>query len=156
MLTLLATALIVEVGRKTCGVLSMDNSVSKFLAFFLQSAKTHILFMKSSTPRLLHDTSLKGVVVDLHRSAHSLKGECLAMGYATTGELAHMLELVFYEVKQGTRIVSDALLTEVSACIEKLESSLHSIESEGHEENLTEYIKNFQAVTGVAVPKQNL
>lgn len=139
-------------GPNVFGFYSMDNSVNKFLEFFIQSAKTHVMYLKTSIPNLSQDSRPTGIVVDLHRSAHSLKGECLAMGYQTTGELAHLLEIVFHDIKMGTRQVTEELILELTSCIVPLESSLKIIEESGQEQNLSSFSHEFQTRLSIVVP----
>lgn len=134
----------------------MDNIPNKFLAFFVQSAKTHIMYMKASLPKLIEDTSPKGIVADLHRSAHSLKGECLAMNYQSTGELAHIMELVLYTVKQGTRTVTQELISQLQSSTAELEKSLSSIESTGRELNVSQATSALSQSTQITVESKQV
>lgn len=128
----------------------MDNTSNDFLALFLETARDHVSKMqKLLFSQGIQDSNLE----ELHRHAHSLKGEFAAMGYQHSARLSHLLEVIFANARQGTTTISPAYASLVEKSLEQLSGSLQSIETSKAELDLEAWTVELSRGTGVSLPE---
>lgn len=125
----------------------VNINLSDYKTLYLSTARDYILQMKSSLQTLENasgDTAAKEI---LHRSAHSLKSQSLVMGYKTTGELSHQIEVYGRLIKDGTKDVLSHHLKAITKSVEMLDNSLQTIDISGIEIDLTEATEELVEIT---------
>lgn len=128
-----------------------NNSVNNFLNLFLTTAGEHLKRMQQIL--FSQEVSKPEVVEELHRHAHSLKGEFVAMNFLTSGELAHLLELIFAGVKTGSITLSPGYASLLQESLEQLQASLKNIATQRTELDLSEWTLRLMKETGVNLPE---
>lgn len=68
---------------------------------------------------------------EIFRSAHSLKGMSASMGFMHMEEICHALEDVFSQIRSGNLHVSQALMDDLLAGVDDIESMIDDIEAGG-------------------------
>lgn len=129
----------------------MDNNTSNdFFNLFLTTANEHLKKMQQLL--FSQDLGNPAVVEELHRHAHSLKGECAAMGFSQTSELSHLLELIFSEMKTGAVVMSPSYSAVLQNALTQLQNSLAQIASTKTEMSVAEFTQKMSQETGVKLP----
>jgi two-component system, chemotaxis family, sensor kinase CheA len=109
----------------------MDTS--EYMPMFLAEAQEHLQELNIAVVALEDDPANQETVDGIFRIAHSLKGMSATMGFAAIAELTHVMEDVFELLRQRTGGLSGEAITTVLACLDALQESVESIESDGKE-----------------------
>ena len=132
----------------------MDD-LSQYRELYIQTSKEYIQKLNDSLLKLETDTTDKGAIEEIFRSAHSLKSQSATMGYLNTGYLCHVIEDVFFEIKNNRLVLSPELADHVFKALDGLTSSLQRIERENQEIDLSssaEVLKDFSGVAPSGKP----
>ncbi|HSX33782.1 MAG TPA: ATP-binding protein [Candidatus Saccharimonadales bacterium] len=126
----------------------MDD-LSQYLDLYVQTSKEYIQGLNAALLVLEKSPADKTAIEDVFRNAHSLKSQSAAMGYQTTGFLCHVVEDVFYEIKQGRMRLTPELADKLFGAFDALGQSIAQIEKDRHEADLSEVAQNIKALAGV-------
>jgi two-component system, chemotaxis family, sensor kinase CheA len=126
----------------------MDD-LSQYLDLYVQTSKEYIQSLNASLLVLEKNSSDKTAIEDVFRNAHSLKSQSAAMDFTTTGYLCHVVEDVFYEIKQGRMALTPDLADQLFAAFDGLSTSIAHIGADGHETDLSELAENLKKLSGV-------
>jgi two-component system chemotaxis sensor kinase CheA len=126
----------------------MDD-LSQYLDLYVQTAKEYIQSLNASLLVLEKNPQDKTAIEDIFRNAHSLKSQSAAMDFTSTGYLCHVVEDVFYEIKQGRKAVTPELADELFAAFDGLGVSVSRIETESHEADLSQLAEKIKSLSGV-------
>jgi len=110
-----------------------SSSMAQYQDLFVQTAKE---YLSTLNKELLHLEKAPGdneAIEAIFRAMHSLKGQSAAMEYEQTGYLCHVIEDVFYQIKEGHRAIDPALADLLFEALDSLSSSVAHIESDGTE-----------------------
>lgn len=132
------------------------NDLSQYQDLYIQTGKEYIQNLNASLLKLEKDNTDKPAIEEVFRSAHSLKSQSAAMGYQSTGYLCHVIEDVFYEIKNGRLLLSPELADYLFKALDGLDGSLRRIEKENKEAdlaNLANALKQFTGVSSAGVDK---
>lgn len=127
----------------------MDQNVFEYKDLYLETAREYIqslnknLLILEKSPKDIDATS------EIFRSAHSLKSQSGALGFSNTGFLCHVIEDVFYEIKQGKKDLNSNLADLLFKAFDSLESSINSIEKDSKEIDVLEVANSLKEATGV-------
>lgn len=80
---------------------------------YLQSLNEHLLILEK-------DTESPGIIDEIFRSAHTLKGMAATMGYTTMTELTHNMENVLDLFKSGKLKITSSVVSVIFKCLDKL------------------------------------
>jgi len=126
----------------------MDD-LSQYLDLYVQTSKEYIQSLNASLLVLEKNSSDKTAIEDIFRNAHSLKSQSAAMDFTSTGYLCHVVEDVFYEIKQGRMALTPELADQLFTAFDGLGGSIARIETDGHEADLTELAEKIKQLSGV-------
>jgi len=126
-----------------------ENTKNEFITLFLQTSQGNVSSMKALIAKKQSDKPDPDILSVLYRLAHSLKGECSAMGFVTTAKNSHLLEVVFKKIINNELLFTPELVVDISESINQLEYSLNHIASSGSEIDLTNHISQFEQRTGI-------
>lgn len=119
---------------------------SSFKQLFNTSSSENLQQLKTAMSGLSQNPTDSKALELAHRMAHSLKGECLAMQYMSTGTLCRIIEHIFFKIQGKTLVLSDELLNLLQKAADSIEKSLKRIEIENIEEDLTQAAEELKKV----------
>ncbi|GEM_PF-2895838 len=125
-----------------------SSNLSPYKQLFDHSALENLTQLKTGLSKLSQNHTDADALETTHRMAHSLKGECMAMGFESTGVLCRIIEHILAKVQSNTVEITDGLLSEIQQSVEAIERSLEKIKKENAEENLTEYQEKLITMIG--------
>jgi two-component system chemotaxis sensor kinase CheA len=126
----------------------MDD-LSQYQELYVQTSKEYIQALNASLLVLEKNSADKTAIEDTFRNAHSLKSQSAAMGYQGTGYLCHVIEDVFYEIKQGRMTLKPELADHLFDAFDALGDSIARIEKESQEADLTAITETIKQLSGV-------
>lgn len=138
--------------------------VSQYLEIFLDETKEHLQNLNTQIMELEADPENMGVINEIFRAAHSLKGMAGTMGYKRMQTLTHDMENVFSEVRNGAIKVQPEMIDVLFNCLDALEEYTNNIQEsadEGTNDNealikrLNAIIDGKKAVDTVSQEKNN-
>lgn len=105
-----------------------DNSIYRDLFFeetdeYLQTLNECLLDLEKNP----EDT---GVLDEMFRSAHTLKGMAATMGYQTMTDLTHRMESVMELYRDGKRIIDSETVSLIFTCLDKLSEIVEDLRAE--------------------------
>src|ERR1700704_2787225 len=102
------------------------NDLSSYKDEFLQSAEKNLQQIMSSLTSLNMSSSNQEAVNTIYIAAHSLKGECFAMGYLSTSTACERIEKLFLQLKDLKQPVSQSLIQSITLSLSSVHASLDS------------------------------
>jgi len=127
-----------------------SDEVAQYKDLFVTTAKKYLETLNTQLLVLEKEPDNKDAVTEIFRAAHSLKGQSAAMGFNETGYLCHVVEDVFYEIKENGKKVDAALADLLFASLDALTASVQKIESEGAEQGNKELVEELKKIAGVS------
>lgn len=89
----------------------------------------------------------KDLVEELHRSAHSLKGQALAMGFNQIGMTGKSLEMLFLKVTESEIRIDENFSETVREALNELQNAINHISSGNAEKNLEDVIQKIETIS---------
>ncbi len=122
--------------------------VSQYLEIFIDETREHLQNLSEQLLILEKEPENSDTINEIFRAAHSLKGMAGTMGYKVMQELTHKMEDVFSEVRNGKKKVDANIVDLLFKGLDRLESILDSIVTEGNEgdDNCQDLIDQLLAV----------
>jgi len=127
-----------------------SDEVAQYKDLFVTTAKKYLETLNTELLKLEKEPTSKEAINEIFRAAHSLKGQSAAMGFKETGYLCHVVEDVFYEIKENGKEVDPNLADLLFASLDALTASVHKIEAEGVEQGNETLIEELKKAAGVA------
>lgn len=118
----------------------MGNDIQDYKDEFIESAQKHLLEIKQNLNVLLSSPTDLATIAKVHIAFHSLKGECIAMGFKNTATVCGKLEKLFAEFKEQKKHASFGVLKTIEKITQNLETSVRSINDRNSELNLQKEI----------------
>ncbi len=126
----------------------MDD-LSEYLELYVQTSKEYIQSLNAALLVLEKNPTDAHAIEEIFRNAHSLKSQSAAMGYQSTGYLCHVVEDIFYEIKQGRKELTSEIADHLFAAFDALTRSIARIEKESTEEDSSATIETLKQLSGV-------
>jgi two-component system chemotaxis sensor kinase CheA len=98
---------------------------------FVRESEEQITVLNNALLDLEHDPGDEEAMEQIFRTAHSLKGNCGAMGFDRASTLAHAIEDLLEEIRTGRVEPSPEIMDAIFAGVDGLEAMLEEIEREG-------------------------
>lgn len=128
----------------------MDASdLNKYKQLYLKTAHDYLTLLKNGLRTFEPENLPADTLSEVHRAAHSLKGQSLVMGYTTTGLLCKKIEDILKQIKDGQLPVTKLLLAHLNMATIALEISLETIKKTNREKDLssaTRTLEQFSAL----------
>ena len=105
--------------------------VSQYLDIFIDESKEHLQAINENLLLLEKSPEDLGIVNEIFRAAHTLKGMSATMGYDDLANLTHKMENVLDAVRNHKLQVSTDMLDVVFESVDDLEAMVHDIASGG-------------------------
>lgn len=104
----------------------MDD-LQKYRDLFFEETDEYLQSLNENLLILEKDTESPGIIDEIFRSAHTLKGMAATMGYTTMTELTHNMENVLDLFKTGKLKVSSEAVTVIFSCLDKLQEIVEDL-----------------------------
>src|SRR6056297_3424423 len=102
-----------------------------YIKDFIRESEENITELNNSLLELEDDPDDEEAMDSIFRTAHTLKGNFAAMGFQDASDLAHAIEDLLDEIRQGEREVTPEVMDFVFAGIDQIETILGEIEEHG-------------------------
>lgn len=123
--------------------------LSSYKSLFIHTAKEFLENLKKNLNLLQQNTTDKTAIYEIFRSAHTIKGQCLTMRYPKTAQLAKTIEDTFHKMNDGTLAFSPDMIPVISKTISSIEQSIHNIEKNNNELDLSFTLIELVVVVGI-------
>lgn len=132
--------------------------VSQYLEVFIDETKEHLQNLNTQILELEQSPDDMGIVNEIFRAAHSLKGMAGTMGYKRMQNLTHDMENLFSKVREGELKINAAIVDTIFQCLDALEEYLDNIQASADEgkndnENIIKALNGFLSGSGNEAPK---
>lgn len=123
--------------------------MGQYKDLFVETAKTYLATLSEATLNLEKTPDDAELIDSIFRAAHSLKGQSAAMGYEQTGYLCHVVEDVFFEVKEKRKKIDPKLVDLLLQALDALTASVDHIETVGIELVADDVVNKLKIETGI-------
>jgi len=107
----------------------MSSKEEQYKEMFLSEAHENFEELNSLFTGLESNTSNKEVINAIFRITHTLKGNAMGMGFMAIGELAHVMEDLFSEIKSGNLTLDSTLFQSLFKANDKLGELIEGIKN---------------------------
>ncbi len=105
--------------------------MDEYIQDFIRESEENITELNNSLLELENDPNDEEAMDSIFRTAHTLKGNFAAMGFQSGSNLAHAIEDLLDEIRQGRMEVTPEIMDHVFAGVDKIEDILSEIEAHG-------------------------
>ncbi|NHN59177.1 MULTISPECIES: chemotaxis protein CheA [Halorussus] len=102
-----------------------------YIQDFIRESEENVTELNNSLLELEDDPSDEEAMDSIFRTAHTLKGNFGAMGFQDASNLAHAIEDLLDEIRQGRMEVTPEIMDLVFAGVDEIDRALDQIEDEG-------------------------
>ncbi len=99
--------------------------LSKYLDVFIEEAKENLQNLNEGLLKLGEGQT--GVIDEVFRSAHTLKGMAATMGFGEVAELTHAMENIFDLLRRGDQRYTEGLGDVLFACLDGIEAFINEV-----------------------------
>jgi len=103
----------------------------QYLDAFVRESEEEITKLNNSLLALETDPGDEAAMDQIFRTAHTLKGNFGAMGFDDAADLAHAIEDLLDEMRQGGMAVTPEVMDLIFAGVDQIEAIVHEIEDQG-------------------------
>jgi two-component system chemotaxis sensor kinase CheA len=103
----------------------------QYLDAFIRESEEEITKLNNSLLELESDPNDRDAMDQIFRTAHTLKGNFGAMGYEDASNLAHAMEDLLDEMREGNMQVTPDVMDLIFAGVDQIEAIVRQIEEEG-------------------------
>jgi two-component system chemotaxis sensor kinase CheA len=103
----------------------------EYVQAFVHESEEQLTDLNNSLLALESDPDDQEAMDDIFRTAHTLKGNFGAMGYDEASDLAHAIEDLLDELREGEMAVTPEVMDLVFAGVDRLELAVESIDEDG-------------------------
>ncbi|WZL74865.1 chemotaxis protein CheA [Clostridiaceae bacterium 35-E11] len=110
--------------------------MSQYLEIFIEESKENLQNMNQSLLELEQNPKDNGIVHEIFRIAHTLKGMSSTMGFSKIASLTHQMENVLQSLRNDEISVSERIIDVLFECLDMLEEYINKIVHTGEEGNI--------------------
>ncbi len=103
----------------------------QYLDAFVRESEEEITKLNNSLLDLETDPGDEAAMEQIFRTAHTLKGNFGAMGFEDAADLAHAIEDLLDEMREGEMAVTSEVMDLIFAGVDQIEAIVHEIEDHG-------------------------
>lgn len=122
----------------------------KLLQIFFEEAEEILEHFDAKVLSLEEDPSAAGIIDDLFRGVHTLKGSAGAFGFTNLESLVHHLEDVIGDVQHGRRQVDDTFIEILNGAVSIIQATIDHDKEE--KEGVPEGYNDFMEMLGIETP----
>ncbi len=108
----------------------MDDTNSRYRDLFFEETDEYLQTLDDSVLALEQNPNDDGILDEIFRAAHTLKGMAATMGYETMTELTHSMENVFELFRSGDLQIDASSITLIFKCLDKLTEIVEDLRAE--------------------------
>ena len=105
--------------------------MNQYLSMFIDEAKEHLQALNENLLQLEQQPDDIGIVQNIFRSAHTLKGMSATMGFQDLAALTHEMENVLDQVRGGKLKMNDVIFDTLFKGVDTLEAMVRDVEGGG-------------------------
>ncbi|MDQ1146312.1 chemotaxis protein histidine kinase CheA [Bacillus sp. SORGH_AS 510] len=121
--------------------------LNNYLEMFIEESKEHLQSINDELLKLESDSSNTGIVNEIFRSAHTLKGMAGSMGFEDLASLTHEMENVLDLLRNSKLTITSEIMDVIFTCVDLIEKMVDSIEAGGEgKENVTEVVAKLKII----------
>jgi two-component system chemotaxis sensor kinase CheA len=121
---------------------------------FITEANEHLEEMESSLLRLEKDPDDNGIMNDIFRAIHTIKGASQFVGLPRISELAHKMENLLDLLRQGEKALNQEITDTLIDTKDRLTSLTHELELNQEEEsNIEDLLERILALSAMGAPE---
>ncbi|PAD21121.1 chemotaxis protein CheA [Terribacillus saccharophilus] len=129
--------------------------IDQYLGVFIEESKEHLQALNQNLLELEKQPENIGVVNEIFRSAHTLKGMSATMGYQDLANLTHQMENVLDAIRNQQIKINPDILDIVFDAVDSLEEMVLDIESGGAgTKEVSELVSQLAAIESGEAPLQ--
>jgi two-component system chemotaxis sensor kinase CheA len=98
--------------------------LNRYLDLYLSESQDHLQLLNKSLLALEDSNTAAGAIEEAFRAAHTLKGMSGTMGFSAVTDLAHHLENLLDQIRQGDRAADAGTIDELLARADALEQAI--------------------------------
>ena len=99
--------------------------LNRYLDLYLSESHDHLRLLNKSLLALEDAAAAAGAIEEAFRAAHTLKGMSSTMGFTSVSDMAHALENLLDEIRNGTRPADASTTDELLAAADALEHAIN-------------------------------
>lgn len=103
--------------------------VNQYMGMFLEESREHLETLNRCVLDLENDPNNLGVLDEIFRSAHTIKGMSATMGFTAIAELTHEMENILDLLRKGELIANAEIINTVFKCVDTLEQLVENVAS---------------------------
>ncbi|KAB3531362.1 chemotaxis protein CheA [Alkaliphilus serpentinus] len=107
--------------------------MSQYLDVFIEESKEHLQSMNAILLEMEKEPNEEGMLNEIFRIAHTLKGMSSTMGFQNIAGLTHEMENALHLIRGGELQMNSSIIDLLFKCFDELEKYLYEIESNGSE-----------------------
>lgn len=107
--------------------------MSQYLQIFIEEANEHVQNLNQCLLQIEKDPGDKGVLNEIFRVAHTIKGMAGTMGFTKMTKLTHDMENVLHSIRNDEIKVTSELVDVLFKCLDALENYVNSVVTTGSE-----------------------
>lgn len=107
--------------------------MSQYLQIFIEESNEHVQSLNQCLLQIEKDPEDKGVLNEIFRVAHTIKGMAGTMGFTKMTKLTHVMENVLHAIRNDEIKVNSAIVDVLFQCLDALENYVNSVVSTGGE-----------------------
>ncbi|MFA5575827.1 MAG: chemotaxis protein CheA [Tissierellaceae bacterium] len=115
----------------------MDLDISQYINIFVEEAKEHLQNMNEVLLELEKNPSNLGLVNEIFRVAHTIKGMSGTMGFQNMANLTHEMENVLQAARSSDISISGEIIDILFECFDALDTSVNHVVDFGEEDDNT-------------------
>ena len=101
--------------------------VNQYMGMFLEESREHLQTLNRCLLDLENDPRNLGLLDEIFRSAHTIKGMSATMGFTNVAELTHEMENILDLLRKGQLQANELILDTLFKCIDMLEQLVEAI-----------------------------
>ncbi|MBO1265340.1 chemotaxis protein CheA [Proteiniclasticum sp. SCR006] len=126
----------------------MDDT-QKYRDLFFEETDEYLQSLNDNLLVLEKDTESPGIIDEIFRSAHTLKGMAATMGYTTMTELTHNMENVLEQFRQGSLKVTSDVVSVIFKCLDKLSEIVEDLRDDHYPDyDITDLLEELKNLSG--------
>ena len=106
--------------------------LNQYLEVFIEESKEHLQTCSEQLLELEKHPQDLGIVNEIFRSAHTLKGMSATMGYEDLANLTHKMENILDDIRNGKIQLSSEIFDVIFLAVDDLEAMVMSIAEGGN------------------------
>lgn len=114
----------------------MNQNLTKYKNLFLKSANTCIEELQNASKKIKSDPKESQQLEIAYRNAHSLKSECLTLGFLQTATSAKLIEYLFEKAMEKKINLNSLMIHDIEKTLEYIKKSIKNIDQYNKEQDI--------------------